>query len=56
MAKSEKSEKVERPTKKREYELRFASVQARRGWTDLKATIRHSTPRVKQIRGSPSSG
>ena len=41
MAKSEKSEKVERPTKKSEYELRFASVQARRGWTDLKATIRN---------------
>jgi hypothetical protein len=25
-----------------EYELRFASVQAKRGWTDLKATIRNS--------------
>jgi hypothetical protein len=37
-----KSEKVERPTKKSEYELRFASVQAKRGWTDLKATIRNS--------------
>jgi hypothetical protein len=36
-----KSEKVERPTKKSEYELRFASVSARRGWTDLKATIRN---------------
>ena len=36
-----KSEKVERPTKKSEYELRFASVQAKRGWTDLKATIRN---------------
>jgi hypothetical protein len=37
-----KSEKVERPTKKSEYELRFASVQAKRGWADLKATIRNS--------------
>ena len=37
-----KNEKVERPTKKSEYELRFASVQAKRGWTDLKATIMHS--------------
>lgn len=36
-----KGEKVERPTKKAEYELRFASVQAKRGWTDLKATIRN---------------
>lgn len=35
-------EKVERPTKKSEYELRFASVQAKRGWTDLKATARNS--------------
>lgn len=42
MAKNEKkSVKVERPTKKSEYELRFASVQAQRGWTDLKATIRN---------------
>ncbi len=37
-----KSEKVERPTKKNEYELRFASVQAKRGWTDLKATAKNS--------------
>ena len=37
-----KNEKVERPTKKSEYELRFASTQAKRGWTDLKATIRNS--------------
>lgn len=36
-----KGEKVERPTKKNEYELRFASVQAKRGWMDLKATIRN---------------
>ncbi len=38
--KERKSDKVERPTKKSEYELRFASLQAQRGWTDLKATIR----------------
>ncbi len=37
-----KSEKVERPTKKTEYEIRFASVQAKRGWTDLKATAKNS--------------
>jgi hypothetical protein len=36
-----KGEKVERPTKKSEYELRFASVEAKRGWTDLKSTIRN---------------
>lgn len=41
MAKNEKNEKLERPTKKSEYELRFASVQARRGWRDLKAAIRN---------------
>lgn len=33
------SSKVERPTKKGEYELRFASASARRGWIDLRATI-----------------
>lgn len=37
-----KNEKVERPTKKSEYELRFASVQAKRGWTDLKATTKNA--------------
>ncbi|MDQ0029948.1 hypothetical protein [Arthrobacter bambusae] len=36
-----KNEKVERPTKKSDYELRFASAQAKRGWIDLKATIRN---------------
>jgi hypothetical protein len=35
-----KQEKVERPTKKSEYDIVFASVGARKGWTDLKATIR----------------
>lgn len=32
--------KVERPTKKSEYELRFASTSAEKGWRDLRATIR----------------
>jgi hypothetical protein len=36
-----KESKVERPTKKSEYDIRFASVQARKGWTDLAATIRN---------------
>lgn len=31
---------VARPRKRAEYELRFASAQARRGWTDLVATAR----------------
>lgn len=35
-----KGSKVERPTKKSEYEIRFATVSARRGWVDLVATIR----------------
>ena len=34
--------KVERPTKKSEYEIRYASVGAKKGWTDLCATIRNS--------------
>ncbi|WP_416404754.1 hypothetical protein [Arthrobacter sp. LFS091] len=37
-----KDSKVERPIKKTEYELRFASVQARRGWIDLRATTRNA--------------
>lgn len=36
-----KDSKVERPTKKSEYEIRFASVQARKGWTDLVATTKN---------------
>lgn len=36
-----KRETVERPTKKSEYVLRFATIQAQRGWIDLKATIRN---------------
>ena len=35
-----KNLKVERPTKKSEFEIRFASAQAQRGWMNLKATIR----------------
>ncbi|MBF4571142.1 hypothetical protein ITJ64_01270 [Herbiconiux sp. VKM Ac-1786] len=34
--------KVERPTKKSEYEIRFASVQAQKGWVDLRATNRNA--------------
>lgn len=36
-----KSEKVERPTKKSEYDIEFASASAKKGWTDLAATIRN---------------
>lgn len=35
-----KERTVERPTKKSEYEIRFASTSAQRGWSDLRATIR----------------
>ncbi|WP_308799640.1 hypothetical protein [Agromyces silvae] len=35
-----KERAVERPTKKSEFEIRFASAQAQRGWSDLRATIR----------------
>lgn len=34
--------KVHRPTKRSEYEICFASRQAQKGWSDLKATIRNS--------------
>lgn len=34
-----KETKVTRPTKKSEFELRFASRQAEKGWRDLAATI-----------------
>ncbi|SJM47982.1 hypothetical protein [Gulosibacter sp. 10] len=37
-----KSRRVERPLKNAEYEIRFASTQARRGWTDLQATMRNA--------------
>jgi len=61
-----KSDKVERPTKKSEYELRFASVQARRGWVDLQAVIRNPltdawdfltrTPQVQTATNYPLKG
>ena len=35
-----RDERVERPAKKSEYELRFASRSAQRGWNDLRASIR----------------
>jgi hypothetical protein len=35
-----KNTKVERPTKKSEYQIRFASVNAQKGWRDLVATMR----------------
>lgn len=35
-----KNTKVERPTKKNEYEIRFASVNAQKGWRDLVATMK----------------
>lgn len=37
-----KSQRVDRPTKKSEYDIQFASVSAQRGWTDLKASILNS--------------
>ncbi len=35
-----RDKKVSRPTKRTEYTIEFASVQAQRGWIDLCATIR----------------
>lgn len=35
-----KRERVERPVKNGEYELRFASKDAQKGWRDLAATVR----------------
>lgn len=35
-----RNDRVERPTKKNEYQLCFASLQAKKGWVDLTATIR----------------
>lgn len=37
-----KGELVPRPTKKTEYEIRFATAQALKGWRDLSATIRNA--------------
>lgn len=36
-----RDELVPRPVKKAEYEIRFASTNARNGWQDLAATIRN---------------
>jgi hypothetical protein len=35
-----REERVDRPTRSNEYELRFASNSAKKGWNDLRATIR----------------
>lgn len=37
-----KGELVPRPPKKIEYEIRFATTHAKKGWNDLAATIRNS--------------
>lgn len=42
MATAKKGELVPRPTKKIEYEIRFATSEARKGWQDLVATIRNA--------------
>lgn len=34
-----KSERVHRPVKKSEYEIRFATTQAQKGWMNLTATV-----------------
>lgn len=41
MAAAKKGELVPRPPKKIEYEIRFATADARKGWQDLIATIRN---------------
>ncbi|MFJ2521275.1 hypothetical protein ACIOWF_20095 [Cellulosimicrobium cellulans] len=41
MAAAKKGELVPRPRKKIEYEIRFATADARKGWQDLVATIRN---------------
>jgi len=42
VAAAKKGELVPRPPKKVEYEIRFATADARRGWQDLVATIRNA--------------
>ena len=37
-----RTQKVERPTKNSEYDIVFASRQAEKGWTDLRATVRNA--------------
>lgn len=41
MAAAKKGELVPRPPKRTEYEIRFATTHARKGWRDLVATIRN---------------
>lgn len=41
MAAAKKGELVPRPPKKTEYEIRFATTNARKAWQDLVATIRN---------------
>lgn len=41
MAAAKKGELVPRPPRKTEYEIRFATAQALKGWRDLVATIRN---------------
>ncbi|MGW5439867.1 hypothetical protein [Nocardia asteroides] len=41
MAAAKKGELVSRPAKRTEYEIRFATTDARKGWQDLVATIRN---------------
>ncbi|UTR83589.1 hypothetical protein [Streptomyces cavourensis] len=41
MAAAKKGELVPRPARKAEYEIRFATTDAKRGWRDLIATIRN---------------
>lgn len=42
MAAAKKGELVPRPPKKIEYEIRFATADAKKGWRDLAATFRNS--------------
>lgn len=42
MAPVKKGDLVPRPAKKVEYEIRFATAGAKKGWQDLVATIRNS--------------
>lgn len=61
-----KKTRVDRPLKKSEYELRFASVSAEKGWRDLRATILGPlseawdfltrTPLTKTLRNYPLKG
>ena len=41
MAAGRKGELVPRPAKKVEYDIRFASAGAKKGWRDLVATMRN---------------